>query len=84
MDWESKKDLIEEIIGWYGTLAILIAYGLVNFDLLTTKSLIYQLLNLTGAISIVYISFDKKNIQPAVLNIIWALIGLISIVKLIF
>lgn len=73
-----------EIIGWYGAIALLGAYTLVSFSLVKSDSLSYQLLNLTGAIGIAWVSIYKKAFQPGVLNIIWAIIALIAIIKLVF
>ena len=76
-----KTKLWEEAIGWYGAGAILLAYLLVSFDMVNSTSMGYQLLNITGALGIVYISFKRKVYQPGVLNIIWALIAMLAIVK---
>ena len=73
-----------EIIGWYGAVSIVGAYGLVSFSVIQSGSLVYQLLNLTGAIGIAIISFYKKAYQPGVLNIIWTIIALIAIIKILF
>jgi len=77
-----KQKVIDESIGWYGTCAIVLAYALVSFEFLSSSTFLYQILNGTGALGIVYISFKKKAYQPGVLNVIWALIALISIVRL--
>lgn len=79
-----ENKLMEEIIGWYGTVAIVGAYALSSFNVLSVQSLIYQILNCTGALGIVLISLKKKAYQPGVLNIIWAVIAAIAIVKLLF
>lgn len=71
-----------EILGWYGAVVIVVSYFLVSFSLLTTTSFLYQFLNLTGALGIVFVSFNKRVYQPAVLNIIWAVIAFLAIVKL--
>ena len=79
-----KKNLtfpLAEAIGWYGTVAIVLAYLLVSFGMLDSNGLPYQLLNLSGAIGIVSISLQKRAYQPAVLNIIWSMIALVAIVK---
>jgi hypothetical protein len=55
-----------------------------SFGVLSTSSLVYQLLNLTGAFGIVYISLKKKAYQPGVLNIIWVVIALIAIINILF
>lgn len=73
-----------EIIGWYGTVAIVGAYGLSSFNIISSQSFLYQLFNVTGAIGIVIISLRKKTYQPAVLNIIWTIIGLIALIKILF
>jgi len=78
------KNKITEILGWYGVVAIVGAYALLSFNIIDSESLWYQSLNLTGAIGIVIDAIDDKNTQPAVLNIIWAVIALIAIVKIVF
>jgi len=78
-----NKKLLE-IIGWYGTIAIIGAYALLSFNLISSQSAIYQLLNVTGAIGIVIISLKKKVYQPAVLNIIWTVIGMVALLQLLF
>ncbi len=77
------KHKAENYFGWYGVLAILLAYLLVSFNVIAAKSLAYQLLNLTGAAGIVTEALSKKDAQPAVLNAIWAAIALISIARII-
>jgi len=73
-----------EIIGWYGAAAIVGAYALNSFNVISSSSLGYQLLNLTGAVGIVIISMLKKAYQPAALNAIWTVIALAALFKIIF
>ena len=74
--------LINEIIGWYGAFAILIAYAMVSFGMIDAHSLLYQILNITGACGIAYLSFIKRAYQPAVLNLVWAIIAIVAIARL--
>lgn len=74
-----KSTKVTEITGWYGVIAILTAYALVSFKIIESSTLVYQLLNLTGALGIVAVSVSKKDKQPAVLNAIWALVAFIAI-----
>ncbi len=76
-----NKIFFDEIIGWCGIALILLAYGLVSFDFLSVSSISYQVLNFIGAIGVAYISFKKNAKQPAVLNVIWAIIALAAIVR---
>lgn len=71
-------------LGWYGAGAILVAYALLSFSVLSASSLIYQLLNLTGALGILVDTYYKKDTPPEVLNIIWSVIALIAIFRIVF
>ena len=77
-----NKNIVDEIIGWYGTVAIVLAYALVSNSLVSPTNYIYQLLNLTGAFGIIWISYKKKVYQSISLNIIWAIIAILAIMKL--
>ncbi len=72
-----------EFYGWYGTIAIILAYILVSFSVIDATNIWYQVLNGTGALGIVLVSIQHKNYQPGVLNIIWTLIALVAIIKII-
>lgn len=74
--------IFAEIIGWYGTAAIITAFALVSFSVLPPTDLLYHFLNGSGSIAIVYISLRKKAYQPGVLNIIWTLITLIALARI--
>lgn len=71
-----------ELAGWYGAVAILLAYALSSFSVIDSGDLVYQLLNLTGALGIVIISYVKGVKQPAALNAVWAIVALIAIVQI--
>lgn len=70
-----------ELFGWYGMVAIIMAYTLVSFSIVLPTDLIYQILNGTGALGIVMVSLHKQAYQPAVLNIIWTIIAVAAVIK---
>jgi hypothetical protein len=70
---------IDTLVGWYGMTVILAAYALVSFGVLKADSLVYQVLNLTGALGIAVISMKKKALQPAILNMVWAVVALLAL-----
>lgn len=76
----SKKWI--EIIGWYGVIAILLAYLLNSLGIINISNILYSILNLTGALGVMFKAWKQKDYQPVVLNIVWALIALISILQL--
>jgi hypothetical protein len=69
-------------IGWIGTILILGAYVLVSFSILSATGLIYQLMNLFGALGIVVDTYFKKDKPPEALNIVWLVIALFAIIKI--
>lgn len=73
---------LTEALGWYGVVAILLAYVLLNFEVVGVHSLAYQVLNLTGGLGIIIDAWKQKNYQPAVLNAIWAIVAVIAIINL--
>ena len=72
---------LAHIVSWYGTAAILCAYALSSLGWLK-QNVWYQLLNLTGAAGVAFISLHEHVLQPAVLNIVWALVALAVLVKI--
>jgi hypothetical protein len=75
------KKLIE-IYGWYGMAAILLAYALASFSIISSAGLIYQILNGSGALGVMLASLYKKAYQPAALNLIWTLIAVIALINM--
>lgn len=79
-----NRRFLAEIAGWYGIIAILLAYMLVSFKLVPADGYIYQLLNLTGALGVIIISIVKRLQQTIVLNAVWLIIALVALCNLIF
>ena len=77
-----KKNLPNEIIDWGGVILILVAYAFMSFGILPSNSILYQGLNIIGALAIAVTSIKKKDYEPGVLNIIWAIIALIAIIRI--
>ena len=77
----ANKKLIN-IFGWYGITAVLVAYSLITLKVLLSHSLIYLILNLTGATGILIHSYVKKDYQPVALNMVWIVIALIGLIRL--
>jgi hypothetical protein len=74
----------ENIIGWIGVIFVLCAYSLVSFDIVSAQTITFQGLMLLGSMSIMLISYRRHDMQPLLLNFIFALIALVSLVRIIF
>jgi hypothetical protein len=79
---KQKTNIFAEIFGWYGTFAILLSYALVSFSVIKAESAIYQFMNITGSIGLLSIALVKKVYQSVTINIIWAIIGIVALVRL--
>lgn len=72
-----------EVAGWYGAIACLFAYAAVSYGVLEPASVTYQLLNISSALGVVWLSYEKKIFQTAFLNIIWAIIGVVALIRIV-
>jgi len=67
-----------EVVGWLGAALILGAYALLSSGKLTGRSLIYQLMNVFGAIGFTINGWWHGAWPSAALNILWLLIGAVA------
>lgn len=74
--------IIIEIIGWTGAVLILAAYLFLSAGKLTGQSRAYQWMNVVGAICFIINSGWNGAIPSAALNVVWTLIGLITLWKI--
>ena len=77
----AKSLKFTEVFGWYGTIALIGAYFLVSFGLVDPEGITFLGLNASGGMALVVYSFSKKATQLAILNIFWALIGVVAMVR---
>ncbi|MCX6389654.1 MAG: hypothetical protein NT122_03315 [Solirubrobacterales bacterium] len=77
-----RLHLLADIAGWYGMTAIVTAYLLVSIGTVASDSWSYQLLNLTGAIGLMAVSWTKGVMQGVILNIFWVTIAIIGLSQL--
>ena len=73
--------MIYDIIGWIGMILVLIAYALLSTDKIK-NGILYQFLNLISGIFMAIGLFPKNAWFSFTLQIIWAIIALITILKI--
>lgn len=71
-----------EMLGLYGAVAILGGYFLVSFSIISSQGLLYQILNLTGAVGILLDSRYHRAVPSEILNGVWALVALLALSKI--
>lgn len=72
---------ISDILGWIGTISLLLGYALLTMGIIN-NDLRYFLLTLFGSVGIAYISYIKRAWQPFVLNLIFGILSVIAILRL--
>lgn len=70
-----------EIIGWTGSAMVVGAYVLNITGKLNVKSPIYIWLNIVGSIFLIGYTFYLKAYPNTVVNLIWVLVAVYSLVK---
>jgi len=69
------------MFGWYGVTVIVMMYLFAALNILPSSSWISLLLNCTGSLGIVLVSYSKKDLQPVALNVVWLGIALVGLLK---
>lgn len=77
-----KPSIFTEFCGWYGMIALIVAYGLVSFAVINAEGMVFQCLNITGSIGLMIVAASKNVYQSVILNIFWISIGIIAVVRI--
>lgn len=75
-------NFIVDIIGWAGSICVITAYGLLTAHKLTSKSALYQFLNIIGSIFLIINTFFYSAYPSTFVNIVWLIIAFIGIINL--
>ena len=70
---------LPDLIGMVGVSLVLLAFGLLNINKLTSLSMIYQIMNLIGSIFLLFSLFFYWNLSSVVIEIAWIMISSIGI-----
>ncbi|MEM9327139.1 MAG: hypothetical protein AAGA85_15835 [Bacteroidota bacterium] len=73
--------LLVDILGWIGSFEVIIAYGLISSKRVDGQSVMYQLLNLTGAILLIVNTVYLEAYPSAFINIVWVGIAIAALWK---
>lgn len=73
--------MLIEILGWTGSLLVLIAYALNISKKLSADSLTYYLLNIAGSSFLIVHTAIHHAFPSMVVNIIWVFIPVVTIIR---
>lgn len=72
---------IIDIIGWIGSVMVVMAYGLNMYKKMSSDALSYYLLNIVGSGCLIVNTIYHHAIPSAAVNIIWVLIAVVALCK---
>jgi hypothetical protein len=79
---EDKKFLFD-LIGWVGSLGLVLAYGLNSYQKIKSDSYIFLLLNLFSGICLIGYTLFYKTYANTFLNVVWVGIAIPALIKLV-
>lgn len=74
-------ELLVNIIGWAGSLMVVITYGLNSYQKLKSDSLVYYVLNIIGGGLLIVYSIYKTAYANTFINVVWVLIAIPALIK---
>jgi hypothetical protein len=78
----STPSLLIEIVGWAGSISVLLAYALLSSGRVRAQSLLYQLMNVGGAIGMAINGWAHMALPSVFNNVIWMAIGVIALARM--
>ncbi len=79
----THNDLLIDILGWIGAIALLVAYALISAKRVEGDSTGYQLLNLVGSILLILNTLYYGAYPSSFLNLFWMGVALYALRKVI-
>ncbi|MEL7147560.1 MAG: hypothetical protein AAFO69_14390 [Bacteroidota bacterium] len=68
-----------EIIGWTGSVEVILAYALVSYGKIKGDSPVYQWLNLTGGVFLIVHTIVHRAYPSTFINLVWVAIAIIAL-----
>ncbi|WP_271782474.1 CBU_0592 family membrane protein [Aquimarina algiphila] len=74
---------VPQIIGWLGAIAYVLAYLLLSLEILKSDKEVFHGVNTFGALCLVINALPVEDYPTIVVNVVWGLIGIISIIRIV-
>lgn len=71
-----------DIIGWIGSVEVIVAYFLISYNKVDAKSAYYQILNLTGAVFLIINTVYYHSYPSTFINVVWVGIAGVALIKM--
>jgi len=71
--------MVIEILGWVGSVMVILAYALNIYKRLDSDSVLYYFLNITGSSLLIINTLYHRAIPSMMVNCVWVLIAIAAI-----
>ncbi len=68
-----------DIIGWIGSVEVIVAYGMISAKRVDSSSRFYQWLNMTGAIFLIINTIYYGAYPSTFINVVWVFIAIFAL-----
>lgn len=72
-----------DVLGWVGSLEVILAYALNALEILEVGFL-YLFLNASGALFLSMVCYRKRAWQPLSLNVVWTVVGVTAMLRMLW
>ena len=76
-------ELLVDILGWTGSVAVIAAYGLNSYQKIKSDSYLFLILNLVGGVFLIIYSYYYTAYANTFINVVWVIIAVPALIKLI-
>lgn len=74
--------LLIDILGWVGSVEVILAYGLNSYQKIKSDSVLFQVLNLTGAAFLIVNTIYYGAYPSTFINIVWVVIAVVALFRI--
>jgi len=74
--------LLIDILGWVGSVEVILAYGLNSYQKMKSDSMLFQVLNLTGAAFLIVNTIYYGAYPSTFINIVWVIIAVVALFRI--
>lgn len=78
---ESTTFILYEVLGWVGSILLIIAYGLNSYQKIKSNSPIFYCLNIIAGIMLIIYSNYKEAYPNTFINVVWVIIAVPALIR---
>lgn len=80
---KESLELLIDITGWVGSVAVIAAYGLNSYQKIKSDSYPFLTLNLIGGVFLIIYSYYYTAYANTFINVVWVIIAIPALIKLV-